>query len=182
MKFQVRDLAYIALGAALIAVCSWISIPTLVPFTLQTFAVCLISALLGWKLGLVSVAVYIALAAVGVPVLSGFKGGIAALMGPTGGYVVGFLFTAFIVGFAAEKWNRKAWILAAAMVVGILVCYAFGTAWFVPVYSRAKGPIGVGTALMMCVVPYLIPDAVKIALATFLVGRIYPLIHRRSET
>ncbi len=181
MRFQTRDLAYAALGAALIAVCSWISIPAAVPFTLQTFAVCLISALLGWKTGLVSVGLYIALAAVGVPVLSGFRGGVGALLGPTGGYVVGFLFTALIAGYAAEKGERKVWILAASMAAGILVCYAFGTAWFVLVYSRTKGPMTIGSALMSCVVPYLLPDAAKIALATFLTGRLYPFIHRRRQ-
>ena len=119
----IRNLVYVALGAALITVCSWISIPMTIPFTLQTFAVCLIAALLGWRNGLEAVVVYILLGAVGLPVFSGFKGGIGALLGMTGGYIVGFLFTALVVGLAADRLGRKIPALAVSMVLGILLCY-----------------------------------------------------------
>ena len=178
MKTTTRELALIAMGAALIAVCSWIAVPAAIPFTLQTFAVCLVTALFGLKMGLWTVAVYLLLGAVGVPVFSGFKGGLAALLGTTGGYLVGFLFTALIVGIAVDKFGRKLPVLIVSMVLGILLCYTFGTAWFVLVYTRESGPIGVGTALGWCVLPYLLPDAIKIALATLLVGRLYPIINR----
>lgn len=181
MRFRIRDLAYVAMGAAFLTLCSWISIPMLVPFTLQTFAVCLIAAVLGWKSGTLTVGVYILLALAGVPVLSGFRGGIAALAGPTGGYVIGFFFTALITGLAAERLGRDWRILASAMIVGLLICYAFGTVWFVTVYSRGGDPMSFGSALMMCVVPYLIPDAAKIALAVFLTGRLYPLLKRNNR-
>ena len=173
-----RELAMIAMGAALIAVCSWIAVPAAIPFTLQTFAVCLVTALFGLKMGLWTVAVYLLLGAVGVPVFSGFKGGLGALLGTTGGYLAGFLFTALVVGLSVDKFGRKLPVLIVSMVLGILLCYTFGTAWFVLVYSRSSGPIGVGTALGWCVLPYLLPDAVKIALATLLVGRLYPIINR----
>ena len=176
-----RDIAAIAMGVALIAVCSWISIPMTIPFTLQTFAVCLVTALFGLKRGIWTVLCYILLGAVGAPVFSGFKGGIAALLGTTGGYIVGFLFTALIVGFAVEKFGRSLPVLVVAMAVGILVCYAFGTAWFMFVYARKTGPIGLGTALGWCVFPYLLPDAVKIALASVLTGRLYPLLNREVK-
>ena len=179
-RFSTRQLAYTAMGVALITVCSWLSIqlPSMVPVTLQTFAVCLVTALLGLRLGLWAVGAYILLAAVGVPVLSGFRGGVAALLGVTGGYVIGFLFTALIVGLVTERTGRRFWPAALGMAAGILVCYAFGTAWFILVYTRTKGAIGVLAALNLCVFPYLIPDAVKLALAAFLAGRLYPLIHR----
>ena len=177
-KMTTRELAYMAMGAALIAVCSWISVPAMVPFTLQTFAVCLVTALFGWKTGLLTVACYILLGAVGVPVFSGFKGGIGALLGTTGGYIVGFLFTALTVGLAVDKWGRKLPVLVASMVLGILLCYAFGTAWFMLVYARNSGPIGLGTALSWCVLPYLLPDALKIALAGILTGRLYPVLKK----
>lgn len=172
-----RDIANIAMGVALIAVCSWISIPMTIPFTMQTFAVCLVTALLGLKCSLWTVLCYILLGAVGVPVFAGFKGGIGVLLGTTGGYIVGFLFTALIVGLAVKKFGRGTVVLAISMAVGILVCYAFGTAWFMIVYARKTGPIGLGTALGWCVFPYLLPDAVKIALASVLTGRLYPLLH-----
>ena len=177
-KFTTRDLATIAMGVAFIAVCSWISVPTAIPFTMQTFAVCLVTALFGLRRGMWTVLCYILLGAVGAPVFSGFKGGVGALLGTTGGYIIGFLFTALIVGLATEKLGRSLPVLIGSMAVGILVCYAFGTAWFMYVYARKTGPIGLGTALGWCVIPYLLPDAVKIALASVLTTRLYPLLKR----
>lgn len=175
---SVRQLTFVALGTALIAVCSWISIPlpSMVPFTLQTFAVCLVSALLGPRAGILSVFCYILLAAAGAPVLAGFRGGPDALLGPTGGYVVGFLFTALIVGWGGARAGGRFRRLAGFMAAGILACYAFGTAWFLRVYTVRTGPVGVGAALGLCVLPYLIPDAAKIALAALLTVRLRPLI------
>lgn len=175
-NLSARDLAVCAMGIAVIAVCSWISIPATVPFTLQTFAVCLITALFGLKLGLWTVAGYLLLGAIGVPVFAGFTGGVGILLGTTGGYLVGFLFTALTVGLAVQHFGRKPAVLATAMALGILLCYAFGTAWFVFVYAKTTGPIGIGTALAWCVLPYLIPDAVKIALAVLLTERLYPVL------
>ena len=91
MKFSTRDLCFCAIGAALIAVCAWISIPADVPFTLQTFAIFAVCGLLGGKRGTVSVLVYLLLGAVGAPVFAGFRGGFASLIGTTGGYLVGFI-------------------------------------------------------------------------------------------
>ncbi len=181
-KLTTKDIAYAAMGVALITVCSWISIPATVPFTLQTFAVCLVTALFGLRLGLWTVACYILLGLVGAPVFSGFKGGFGALLGTTGGYIVGFLFTALVVGLAVDRLGRKVPVLILSMVAGILLCYTFGTAWFVIVYTKSKEAITVGTALAWCVIPYLIPDAVKIVLATFLTGRLIPLLGRDRKT
>lgn len=173
-----REAACVAMGAALIAVCSWICIPMTVPFTLQTFAVCLVTAVFGLKLGFWTVAVYLLLGAVGVPVFSGFKGGLGALLGTTGGYLVGFLFTALVVGLAVNKLGRRPLVLIVSMAVGILVLYAFGTAWFMVVYARSSGPIGLAAALGWCVFPYVIPDGIKITLATLLTGRLHRLLQR----
>lgn len=168
---HVLGLVYSALFAALIAICSWISIPTTIPFTLQTFAVCVTTALLGTKRGFLSVLVYILLGLVGMPVFAGFTGGIGVLAGVTGGYIVGFLFTALAVGLITDKLGKSVPVLAAAMVVGILLCYVFGTAWFMVVYARSTGPVGLMSALGWCVFPYLLPDAAKIALAILVVNR-----------
>lgn len=160
------DLAYIGIFAALIAVCSWLQVPFgAVPVTLQTFAVCVAAALLGTKRGVLCVFIYILLGLIGVPVFSGFKAGAGALLGVTGGYIIGFIFTALIVGLAADMLGDKAWVYAASMVLGVLVCYAFGTAWFVVVYTKKVEAITVGGALSMCVFPFIIPDLIKIALA-----------------
>ena len=89
---------------------------------------------------------------------------------------MGFLFTALIVGLAVKTLGRKLPVLLGAMVLGLALCYAFGTVWFVQVYTRASGPIGVGTALAWCVLPYLLPDGVKIILAALLTRRLYPIV------
>lgn len=175
-RSKTLTLTYIALSAALIAVCSWISIPTTVPFTLQTFAVCLVTALLGTKRGIFAVIVYICLGAVGFPVFSGFKGGFGVLLGTTGGYIIGFIFTALIVGLVVDKLGRSIPVMAAAMVIGIAVCYIFGTAWFMLVYTSQTGTVGLMTVLGWCVFPFIIPDIIKIVVATILADRLHKFI------
>ena len=171
-KFRVIDLVYIGLSAALIAVCSWISIPLpTVPITLQTMGVVLIASLFGAKRGVIATVVYILLGAIGVPVFAGFSSGLGVIGGATGGYIIGFIFTALIVGITADKTN-KLWALILSMVVGILVCYAFGTAWFAVVYAKTNEPASLATILGWCVIPFLLPDAVKIALAAVLTNRL----------
>ena len=177
-KLTTKQIALIAMGVALITVCSWISIPATVPFTLQTFAVCLVTAVFGLRMGIWAVLCYILLGAVGAPVFSGFKGGFGALLGTTGGYIIGFLFTALIVGAAVKKWGRNMPVLILSMALGILLCYTFGTVWFMLVYAKNSGPIGISTALGWCVIPYLIPDGAKIVLAALLTGRLYPIMKK----
>ena len=171
-KFKTLDLAYIGLSVALIAVCSWISIPLTVPITLQTLGVCLVSGLFGLKRGTAATVVYILLGAIGVPVFAQFTGGIGIIAGSTGGYIIGFLFTALIVGFAADKWQGKFWAAVISMAVGILVCYAFGTAWFAFVYAKQSGGASLLTILTWCVFPFIPFDAAKIVIAALLTNRL----------
>lgn len=175
MKLTTREMTCVAIGVALITVCSWISVPLTIPVTLQTFAVCLVTALLGLKMGLWSLVSYILLGAVGIPVFSGFRGGIGTLLGVTGGYIAGFIFTALTVGFAVKRFGRSLPVLLLSMAAGILLCYAFGTAWFMAVWTREGNTVTLGGALGMCVVPYLIPDGIKIVLAAALVKRLWPV-------
>lgn len=171
-KVKTIDMIYVGLAAAIIAVCSWISIPIgAVPITLQTMAVCLIAGLFGWKRGTLATVIYICLGAVGVPVFSNFKAGIGVLAGPTGGYIIGFIFTAIIVGLVSDKTKGKLWCVVVAMVLGIAVCYAFGTAWFY-IYMQSKNPMSLGAVLGACVIPFLLPDAVKIVVAAILTNRL----------
>ena len=168
------DVVFPAMFAALIAVCSWISLPIgPVPFTLQTFAVCLCAGLLGTRLAMYSVLVYIVLGAIGVPVFAGFSSG---LTGSASGYIIGFLFTALIVGLITEKFGRSFVVLALSMVLGIAVCYVFGTVWFIAVYTRTTGPVGIMAALGWCVFPFILPDLAKIVLASILVNRLSKVV------
>lgn len=170
-----------AMGVALITVCSWISIPTVIPFTLQTFAVCLVSSLFGARTGVISVLAYMLLGSFGFPVFSGFRAGASALMGATGGYILGFAGTAFICGYMPSRFGRGMGVLLLSMALGVAVCYAFGTAWFVGVYMRSTGPVSLATALSWCVIPYIPADAGKIVLASLLSKRLYPTIRRKPR-
>ena len=167
-KMKTLDMVYIALFACLMAICAWISIPGQIPFTLQTMGVFLAVGLLGGKRGTVAVLVYILMGAVGLPVFSGFAGGLGKLLGMTGGYIVGFLVSALLMWAMEALFGSKKWVLPVSMVVGLIACYAFGTAWFMVVYTSSKGAIPLGAVLGMCVIPYIIPDAVKIAVALLL--------------
>lgn len=163
--FRTIDLAYMGLFVALMAVCSWISIPTTVPFTLQTFAVFATVAILGLSRGTIAVIAYILLGAVGVPVFANFSGGPGALFGATGGYIIGFVFSALIAGGIMKVFGKKVYVMAIAMILGLVVCYAFGTVWFMYFYAKSAEAIGLATALSWCVIPFIIPDCIKIALA-----------------
>lgn len=181
---SIHEIAYIGILAALIAICSWISIPTPteISFTLQTFAVCVVVGLLGAKRGTLTVLVYILLGLIGLPVFSGFRAGVGALFGATGGYIIGFLFMAVVTGWLLEHWGRSVPRMTLAMGMGLAVCYLFGTIWFVQVYAGSSGAIGFGAALAICVFPYLLPDALKILLAIWVVRRVSPYIHLKEET
>lgn len=164
-RSKIYDIVYIAVFAVIMAICSWISIPATVPFTLQTFGVFIAAGVLGGKRGTLSVLVFILLGAVGIPVFANFSGGIGVLAGPTGGYIIGFLFSALVMWAMEKLPGKKSIMQIVSMVVGLVVCYAFGTAWFMVVYGKANGPVGLVTALGWCVFPFIIPDLIKIALA-----------------
>ena len=173
---KVLDLVYIAIGAALIAICSWINIPTAVPFTLQTFAVFFVLLLLGGERGTIATIVYVLLGAVGVPVFAGFSGGIGILFGSTGGYIIGFLFVGLIYILFTRFFKRNIVMKVVSLILGLAVCYAFGTAWFMHVYMRTSGEVGLITVLGWCVFPFIIPDLIKLALAVVIAKRIEPVI------
>ncbi len=171
-RMKTLDMAYIAIFAGVIAICSWISIPATVPFTLQTFGVFLAVGVLGGKRGTLSVLIYMLLGTIGLPVFAGFSGGIGSILGTTGGYIIGFLFSALVMWGMEAAFGKKLWVRAVSMVLGLAVCYAFGTAWFMVVYARSTGAVGLGTVLGWCVIPFIIPDLVKIALALLLCRRL----------
>ena len=173
---KVLDMVYIAISAALIAICSWISIPTAVPFTLQTFAVFFVLLLLGGERGTIATLVYVLLGAVGVPVFAGFSGGIGILLGSTGGYIIGFLFVGLIYILFEKFFKKNIVMKIVALVLGLALCYAFGTAWFMHVYIKNSGEVGLLTVLGWCVFPFIIPDLIKMALAAVVAKRIEPVI------
>ena len=176
MKNKTLNMVYVAMFAVIIAICSWITVPTLVPFTMQTFAVFLAVGVLGGKRGSLAVLIYILLGVIGIPVFSGFRGGLGVLLGVTGGYILGFLFLALFMWGVEVLFGKKTWIFALSMVLGLFICYAFGTVWFMVVYAGNSGEIALMTVLGKCVFPFLIPDFVKMALVLLIRPRLVKII------
>lgn len=167
-KGDTRRLVFCALFTALIAVFSQLQLPVgPVPVSLATLGVMLCGLLLGWRCGVLAVGAYILLGAVGVPVFAGFQGGAGRLLGPTGGYIVGYLFYALLAGLNLPRLQERFWGRCVLLLLGTAVCYGLGTAWFVHISGRT-----LAESLSLCVVPFLPGDAAKIALAAFLTPRL----------
>ena len=169
---RIRDMAYVSIFVALIVICSWLTIPAAVPFTMQTFAIFLAVELLGGKRGSLAVLIYILLGAIGLPVFSGFSGGLGAILGTTGGYIIGFLVAAIVAGALERFIKGGTWRAGLRMLIGLISCYAIGTVWFMWLYSEANGAVSLMTVLSWCVIPFIIPDVLKICLAVFIAGRL----------
>jgi biotin transport system substrate-specific component len=168
-----------ALFAALTAVCSWLAIPIgPVPINLALLPVLLAGGLLGWKYGAISQLVYVLVGAAGAPVFSGFRGGVGVLVGPTGGYIIGYVVCALLVGLAADKFRRRVPALIAGMILGVLALYLLGTAQYLFVVENKN----VLAALGACVFPFLPGDAAKIAVALLLTNRLHPVLFRAKKT
>lgn len=176
-KLSIKDIVFISVTAALIAVCSWITIPLGdIPITFQFFAVFTAVGILGTKRSLLSVIVWILLGAVGIPVFSGFRGGIGVLFGTTGGYIIGFIFLTLVGGIIIDKFGKKTYVMCIGLFLGMIVCYAFGTAWYMLMYMKNTGSIGLTAVLGACVFPYIIPDLVKLGLAVIVSKAVSPRI------
>ncbi|MDO4466758.1 MAG: biotin transporter BioY [Bacillota bacterium] len=172
-----KDMAYISIFSIFIALCSWISIPTTIPFTLQTFGVFITCLVLGGKKGTLSILLYILLGCIGIPVFANFSSGFGVLLGSTGGYIIGFLATGLIMWFF-ERYSSKPWVVWLSMILGLIACYAIGTVWFMVVYAKNTGAIGLMSVLGWCVFPFIIPDFIKIVLAKVLANRLEKVVKR----
>lgn len=175
---KTRSVILCALFVALIAICSWISIPSAVPFTLQTFAVFLTAGLLGTGQSIITVVCYILIGSIGVPVFANFQGGFGVIAGPLGGYIIGFIFTALITGLVIDRFGSKVVPAAVGMVLGLIACYGFGTVWFTYIYTGTLTWAGIVSSLSMCVIPFIIPDIIKITLAVLLTQRLKKHINK----
>ena len=134
-------------------------------------SVFLAGGLLGSKGGAISQLVYVFLGAVGLPVFANFTGGFGILTGPTGGYILGYVVGAWLTGFVIEKLGQGFYKYIIGMTAGIAACYILGTLWFMYLTSTGLVP-----ALVMCVIPFLIGDAIKIVAGAFLVKRLHRFV------
>ena len=174
---KTKDIVNISLFTTLLAVCAWIYIPTTIPFTMQTFAVFLAMLMLGGRKGTIVILIYLLLGLIGVPVFSGGTAGPGILLGATGGYMIGWIFLGIITEAAEKiilrnmnetkgaKKTKKVCMQITALIAGLLICYLFGTLWFVKVYAGQSMDTGFAAAFSICVLPFIIPDLVKLALA-----------------
>ena len=170
-KIKTKQMVLIALMTAVTCVLGPLSIPlpfSPVPISLTNFAIFLAIFVLGMKNGTISFIIYLLLGAVGVPVFPSFRGGLQVLAGPTGGYLIGFIFLALIMGFALDHFDRKLVPTIIGMIIGMAVCYAFGTVWLAKLLS-----LSFKEGLMMGVIPYLAGDVAKIIIAAIVGPKLY---------
>jgi biotin transport system substrate-specific component len=162
--FSTRDICYIGIFVAIMAICAQIRIPLPggIDVTLQTWGIALAGMILGPKKGVVAVAVYILLGVAGVPVFTRFRGGIGVLAGATGGFIVSFPVIALLAGICVRKSNA---VLLAGLVVATLINLAFGMVWFAAVLQNS-----LQVAFLTAVAPFILPDILK-NIAVILVGR-----------
>lgn len=170
MNIKTENTVRIAMCTALISVTAWITVPSPIPFTLQTFSVLLTCGLLGGKNASAAVLIYILLGALGLPVFSGFTGGIASLGGATGGFIIGFLAMTLFV-WLCERFISSTASLAFVMSISLLICYSFGVIWYALIYSP-NNSASIGAIVSSTVLPFVIPDAIKLALAVALTQRL----------
>lgn len=178
-KLTPRNLVRIAMGTALLTVSAFLTVPFVVPFTMQTFALFFLFTLFPFPQGFLSLVIYLLLGFLGLPVFAGFHGGFAVLFGATGGYLLGFLL-AGILYFLLAGHSQNLWRQMFASLCGLVACYAFGTFFFCFIY-KGTGFAGLLSALMTCVVPFILPDILKILLALLLAKRLRPIINRSQK-
>ncbi len=174
-KLDIRSIVLCALFVAVCAVCAALYIPSPVPFSLQIFGVFLSAFLLGCRRGTLAVTCYILLGAVGVPVFAGFRGGLSVIMSATGGFILSFplvsFFTAYVSKKSTSKYNRLVGGCA-----GLILCYTVGTIWFIAITLSQGGVVNILSVMAVCVLPYIIPDILKLLLADLLTKRLKPLV------
>ena len=160
-KITTYQMAVTAVMAAVLCVLGPLTVPIgAIPISLANFVICLTAWLLGPKFGTLSVAVYLCIGLIGVPVFSGYGAGLAKIAGPTGGYLVGYLLLALIGGLFIEKSNGNLVVSGIGLVLGDAACYVLGTAWFV-----FQMQCELGYALSVCVYPFIALDLAKIVVS-----------------
>lgn len=177
MKITARDITFTALMAACLCLISPLSIPLPggVPITLSLFVIFITGIILGAKRGTAALCIYLLLGIIGLPVFSGFSGGLEKVLGPTGGYMIGYIFLVLCTGLASDKSNSVI-VMFLGMLLGLVICYIFGTVWLAFVmHTDIKG------ALMAGVVPFILGDMIKLVLGLILGIRIKKAVNANSN-
>ena len=159
---HIKNLTLRAILAAVICVIAPFALPAgAIPITLASLIIFIVSACFGVKHSIPAISIYILLGCFGLPVFSGFCGGFQVIAGLTGGYIIGYLPCTAAISLLCEKYSNKKIVFPLSMLLGTVLCYAFGTAWYV---IQAK--CSLATALAVCVLPFILGDAIKISAAS----------------
>ena len=164
-KNRIKSIVLVSLFTAIIAVCSFVSVPSAVPFTLQTLGIFTSLTVLGGKRGTICIALYIFIGLVGIPVFSGFGAGLGHLTGATGGFILGFIICGFCYWIITKIFGNKTITKAIGLLTGLLMCYSFGTLWYTVFSFGTINPNVLLTTLKVCVLPFIIPDFLKLGIA-----------------
>ena len=177
MNKKIKNILYMAIFASLTAVFSLISVPlpfTPVPINLAIISVFLSGGLLGFKLGLISQLIYVILRIIGTPIFSSTFSGMGLIYSPTGGYIISYIICAGIIGLIIEKSKPKIFIYFLSMLVGLIICYTFGTLWFIIITKS-----NLINAIILCISPFIIGDILKIIITTSLLWKLKPLVNNK---
>ena len=163
---NLRSLVTASIFSALICITSFIQVPSPIPFTLQIMTIFIISGILKTKTAFLSVVIYLLIGAVGLPVFSGFKGGLGALFGASGGYLLSFLIIPIVMGIFSLTIKSPRSSLILGMVVSLFFVYIFGTLWYTFVYAlEGRFTLTFSSIISSCVLPFLLPDIIKIIIS-----------------
>lgn len=172
-KFSVREMALIAVMTAVMCILGPMSVPIgVIPISLTNLVIYIAVYILGCRRGTISFLVYLLIGTAGVPVFSAYSGGVAKLLGPTGGYLIGFIFVALITGFFVDRFDGKVIPSFAGMLLSTILLYGFGTAWL-----AYQAGMTYPAALAAGVIPFIVPDIIKMIIAVV----IGPQIRRRLQ-
>ena len=170
-NFYIKDLTYMGISLALIIICTWIYIPTTIPFTLQTFAIFTTIGILGTKKAFITILAYLFLGIIGLPIFSNFNSGISAIVGPTGGFLLSFMVITLITGKLLEILPDNKVNQFISMLVGLLICYLIGIIWFINMYLGVFNYESIIKGLSIAIIPFIIPDILKILLSISIINK-----------
>jgi len=178
LNTRVRDIALVLIGVLIVSLCAQIYVPLKpVPFTGQTFGVLMVCPALGFRRGGISVALYLILGAIGLPIFAEAKSGVDVVLGTSGGYIVGFVVAAAVIGRLAELgWDRQIGGSAGAMLIGTVLIYAVGLPWL-----GVVGRLSLQDTIAFGLTPFIVWDAAKLALAAGIFPAAWWFVGRRPD-
>jgi len=175
----IYKLVIVAICVAFIALCSYIAIPFAVNFSLQLFAVFLISGCFPPTISVSATVIYLMIGIIGLPVFSGFNSGISAIVGASGGFLISFVFASFIISVFQKYYYKKSFFYIITASLSLIVCYIFGSLWYVYVFCYPN-PCSLMTALTVSVFPFIFFDISKLLLAFVLLKKLRPFVDKLS--